>query len=439
MARELPAETEREADLARQLLDGRAPAMAGTLIACIAALFLALLAWVAWAQVDEVVHALGTVEPAGRVKIVNHPHGGRVAAIHVREGQEVAAGELLVSLDGEVARSERSELSGRLALRQVEVARLEAEASGRELALASAEYRPDLLAAQQALLEARNAALADRREALARGLQTRRGEMRTAAAEVERLRTSLEFLKRQRTAVRELADRGLYPELKVVEVERQYSDDQGELAKAKASLEAASAAVSEAASRVEGLETERLSDALGQLAQATADRDRLAEQLRAQDAILDHLDVRAPADGIVQEIVVTAPGQAVAAHETLMKLVPQSEGLVVAAKVANQDVGRLRPGMPASVKVRAFDYLRYGTLDGTLQKIAADATPDPRTGELTYAVTVVTGRAQLGVGPDQHAVASGMLVDVDLKVGRRTILSYLTDRIFRLREAFREG
>ena len=79
-----------------------------------------------------------------------------------------------------------------------------------------------------------------------------------------------------------------------------------------------------------------------------------------------------------------------------MKLVPQSEGLVVEAKVANRDIGRLRPGMPATVKVRAFDYLRYGALDGVLQKVAADATADPRTGELAYAVTVVTDRSHLG-------------------------------------------
>ena len=137
--------------------------------------------------------------------------------------------------------------------------------------------------------------------------------------------------------------------------------------------------------------------------------------------------------------MVTAPGQAVAAHETLMKLVPAGEGLVVQAKVANQDVGRLRPGMPATVKVRAFDYLRFGTLEGVLQKVAADATPDPRTGELTYAVTIVTERAHLGAAAGEFDVAPGMVVDVDLKIGERTILSYLTDRIFRLQEAFREG
>ena len=439
MASERAAESEREAELARQLLDRGVPALTGTLIACIGGLFLALFAWLAWAQVDEVVKAVGTVQPAGRVKIVNHPHGGRVAAILVEEGQAVAAGQLLIGLDGELARSERDELIGRLERRKVEVARLEAEASGREMALVSAEYRPDLLAAQQALLDARNAALADRREALTRALQTRRGEMRTAAAEVQRLQASLEFLKRQRTAVRELADRGLYPELKVVQLERQYSDDMGELAKAKASRDAAEAAVAEAESRLDGLETERRSDALGQLAQATAERDRLVEQLRAQDAILANLEIRAPTDGIVQEIAVAAPGQSVAPQEMLMKLVPRSDGLVVEAKVANQDVGRLRAGMPAAVKVRAFDYLRYGMLDGRLEKIAADATADPRTGELSYAVTVTTAGTRLGGGPDMAAVTPGMLVDVDLKVGERTVLSYLTDRIFRLREAFREG
>jgi HlyD family type I secretion membrane fusion protein len=424
---------------ARELLEARTPALAGALIGCIAALVLAMLGWAAWARVDEVVRAAGTVEPAGRVKLVNHPHGGRVAAIHVREGQAVRAGEILVTFDGELARSERSELAGRLELRKVEVARLEAEASGRDLALADAALRPDLLASQQALLDARNDALADRREALARSLEARRGEMRTAEAEIGRLRASLELLERQRVAVRELADRGLYPELKVVQLERQFSDDRGELAKAEAQRDSARAAVAEAASLLDGVETERRSAALDQLAQATADRDRLAEQLRAQEAILASLEVRAPADGIVQEIVVAAPGQAVAAHEALMRLVPLGEGLVVEAKVANQDVGRLRPGMPATVKVRAFDYLRFGTLDGTLAKVAADASPDPRTGELTYAVTVATARAHLGAGPEDLAVAPGMLVDVDLKVGERTVLSYLTDRIFKLGEAFREG
>ena len=138
--------------------------------------------------------------------------------------------------------------------------------------------------------------------------------------------------------------------------------------------------------------------------------------------------------------MVTAPGQAVAAHETLMKLVPESEGLVVQAKVANQ---RRRPAAAGACRPRSrcapSTICASARLDGVLQKIAADATPDPRTGELTYAVTVVTAAHHLGAGPGELDVAPGMAVDVELKVGERTILSYLTDRIFRWREAFREG
>ena len=431
-------EADGEAELARERLQGRAPVLAGALIASIALLLMALLGWLAWAQVDEVVHAAGAVEPAGRVKIVNHPRGGRVAAIHVREGQEVAAGAVLVSFDGEVARSERSELMGRLQLRTAEVARLEAEAAGRDLVAGPVE-RQDLAAAQQALLAARNAAHASRKMALAQAVATRRGELRTAQADVARLRSGLELLRQQREAVKELAERGLYPTLKVVQVERQYSDDAGELAKARAALDAAKAALAEAESRQQELETERRSEILAALSDTTAERDRLAEQLRAQEAILAGLEVTAPAAGIVQEIVVAAPGQAGAPHETLMKLVPRSEGLVVQAKVANRDVGRLHAGMPATVKVRAFDYLRYGALDGVLQKVAADAAPDPRTGELAYAVTVLTARGHLGQRAGELEVVPGMMVDVDLKIGERTILSYLTDRIFRFREAFRDG
>lgn len=423
------------------LLDEGAPRLAGALIGSIAALLVALLAWLAWAQVDEVVRAPGKVEPAGRVKLVNHPRGGRVAEIHVREGQEVTAGAPLVTFDGEIARSEHSELLGRLQLKSVEVARLEAEATGQPLTVdpALAAARQDLVDAQRLLLAAREAAMASRHEALAKAVETRQSELRTAAAEVGRQRNSLALLSQQQEAVRALAERGLYPKLKLVQVERQFSDNRGELDKAEAAQAAAQSALAESRTRLESFDKDRHSAILGELAQATAERERLAEQLRAQEAILNGLVVTAPAPGFVQEIAVTAPGQALAAHETLMKLVPVSEGLVVEARVANQDFGRLRPGMAATVKVRAFDYLRFGSLEGRLEKVAADASPDTRTGELAYDVTVATTRSHFGSAPGELDVVPGMVVDVELKVGERTILSYLTDRIFKMGEAFREG
>jgi multidrug efflux pump subunit AcrA (membrane-fusion protein) len=123
-----------------------------------------------------------------------------------------------------------------------------------------------------------------------------------------------------------------------------------------------------------------------------------------------------------------------------MKLVPTGSGLVIRAKVDNQDIGYLNVGQPAKVKVQAFDFLRFGALEGEVQKIAADATADRDDGTLRYGITVETAEAELSDGHNWHSVVPGMTVDVDFLVRERTILSYLTDRIFRLPdEVFREG
>ena len=151
------------------------------------------------------------------------------------------------------------------------------------------------------------------------------------------------------------------------------------------------------------------------------------------------MEIRAPVAGVVEELALTAPGQAIAANETLMKIVPSGGQLVVEAQVRNDDVGRLRVGMPAVIKVHAFDWLRYGSLKGSLKKVAADAVADPATHALTYAATVIVDRNHLGAAPGQMGIVPGMIVDVELMVGERTILSFLTERILQFKQAFREG
>jgi HlyD family type I secretion membrane fusion protein len=425
---------------AEALIEGGSPAATNLLIATIAALVGALIGWLALAHVDEVVQAPGRVEPQGKVKIVNHPQGGRVAGLYVHDGDLVATGQALVAFDTALAASERAELLGRWQVKAVEAARLDAEQAGLPLAIDAplAKARPDLVAAALATLQARRDALSSRREAAARQAQARRGELDTATAELERLRNRMPLVREERDAVRELAKRGLYPNLKRIAVEREASDDAGELAKAEAAAAASRAALAEAQSRLAGVDKEWRSSVLDELGQATAERDRLAEQLRARTGVVQDSVLRAPVAGVVQDLAVAGAGQSVAAHETLMKLVPLGDGLAVEARVANEDIGRVAVGMPATIKVRAFDYLRYGSVEGSVARVAADASPDPKTGALAYTVTVAADTARLGPGPGQLDVVPGMVVDVEVKVGRRTILSYLTDRIFRLKEAFRE-
>jgi HlyD family type I secretion membrane fusion protein len=334
------------------------------------------------------------------------------------------------------------ELTGNWQMRSIETARLQAEVTGGDMVVerALAAARPDLVAEQQALLTSRREAHESRVQALAQGIEQREKELQSVVAEVDRLRASHALLKQQLDAIEGLAEKGLYPRLRVVAVERQLSDLAGDIQKARARREAAEAALAEATSRYHVLEREQRSSVLAELAAARAERDQLGEAQRRQAATLRNLVLRAPVDGIVQDILVTSPGQSVASNQPLMKLVPTGGGLVVEARVRNRDIGQVRVGQPCKVKVQAYDFLRYGMLSGQVEQIDADAAVDPRSGALTYGILVRTDGAELGRDGMAVKVAPGMAVEIDLLVGERTILSYLTDRIFRLRdEAFREG
>ncbi len=414
---------------ARHLLEAR-EGRAGLLILVLSLMLVAGGAWSVWAQIEEVVVAQGRVEPAGRVKIVNHPYGGRVTQLLVQEGDTVEAGEVLMKLDPSLGEAERAEALARYEVQAAEAARLQAEAGGGaiEIPMDLAATRPGLVARERRLLTARRASLAEREATLARSVETHEGNVAKAAAEIGRLKDGVTLLTRQYEAVKALADRGLYPKLKLVEIESERVDAMGESRKAAAEFTAAKAALAEAKSRLSGFAKDAKSEVLDELGTALAERDRLYETLKGEETRIADLVIVAPADGVVQDLSVTAVGQSIGANERLMKIVPLTNGLVVKARVPNDDIGRVKEGMKAAVKVRAYNFARYGSLNGTVEGVTPDASRRDEETQPTYGITVLTDESALGAKGDLRVVP-GMLVDVELKVGNRSILSFLTEGI----------
>jgi membrane fusion protein, adhesin transport system len=236
---------------AEGLVERRHSPAAGLLILAVAAVFGGLVAWAGLTEVEQVVRAEGQVEPAGRVKVVNHPDGGRIAAIHVAEGDAIAAGEPLVTFDGELVQAELAELTGRWQVKAAEAARLRAEASG-EAPVFEPELlqaRPALVRQQRELLEMRQAAHASRAETLQQTTERRISELASLSAELNRFRSSQGLVGKEVTAVRSLAEKGLYPRLRLVALERELSDVVGDTRKAEARLAAAESALAEAEGR----------------------------------------------------------------------------------------------------------------------------------------------------------------------------------------------
>jgi HlyD family type I secretion membrane fusion protein len=239
--------------------------------------------------------------------------------------------------------------------------------------------------------------------------------------------------------VRELAAKELYPRMKLIAVEQQVAETDGQLAKAQQSLATARAELEEARSRLTGLDRDRHAAVLAELATVSAEEEQLERQIEAQDVLVRGLVVMAPVAGTVQELQVSAIGQSVAANQPMMKLIPSDAGLVVEARVRNEDVGHIREGMPVRLKVHAFDFVRFGALEGRIEKIASDARRDQPEAAPAYSVTIVTtGADHAGRGPVPR-IQAGMLVDAEIEIGRRTVLGYFTDRLRRIGdEAFSE-
>lgn len=398
----------------------------------IALVVAAAIAWASLSKVEKVASAPGQVRPAGDVMKVNHPEGGTVVTIAVREGQRVAAGESLLVMDAALLREEIAKIAGKQSKLMAELARLQAEAEGGAPAFPEdlAAERPDLVAAQRQLFEARARSLAARRTAADRVVEQRRSDVAVLDRRATQLERSLAILAEQRGATRTLMDKGYYPKLRFLSLERDISELEGQLEEARQGRIGALASLAEARDQRTSVDQEWQVEVFDALAHTLDEVDANAKLLAQQETRRRATEVRAPAAGVVQDITVKNIGQAVAPNEILMTIVPESERMVIEARVPDRDIGVIAVGQQATIKVRTYDFIRYGTIEGEVKRIAADATIDPDSKESYFLIEATADSGSLEAAKARGlTLSTGMLVDVDLQIGQRSILSYLTDRL----------
>ncbi len=416
--------------------------VARLLIFLIAGLFLAALLWAHFAEVEQVATAPGVVRPVGQSKTINHPDGGRVTELLVAEGETLKAGQLLIKLDAELLEEKAARQTSEWQALAAEVARLEAEGVGSTevvLPAALAASRPDLQDAQNRLFEARQEALEARRAAADELVQQRKSDALALAQSKKRVENNLAILRQQEESLRGLVAKGYYPRLRHLSILGEIADHEGQIAELEDQLVAANSALEEAKTQRLSVDREARAEALDQLELRRRERDAVLSSLQQTKAQLRSLEIRSPVAGVVQNLAVTSPGQAIRPNEPIMTVVPTGESLVIETSVSNDDIGYISVGQRATVKVRTYDFVRYGTLSGVVQQVAADATKDEESGEFSFKVAVHTERNYLGDEAQRRRVQPGMLVTVDLHIGERSILSYLTDRVlYTTDSAFRE-
>lgn len=422
----------------------------------IVTLFALALAWAAWASVDIIATAPGKIVPSGRVKVVQPFETGIVRAILVRDGEHVKAGQLLIELDPTLSNADLASAHSDLIAAELDVARLRAALSGAADPLAAFQPPPGagaaMVATQRQLLADQWSEQSAKLAELDRQKAEKTAECATIAATINKIAATLP-MQQQRAAVRKyLVEKGLGSNLLYLQEEQDLVSNQKELLVEKSHLkeaEAALAAIVEQRSEVVWEYRHDLSDAL---AKAEAKAAELSQDFIKAEERTRLQRLTAPVDGVVQQLAVHTVGGVVTPAQPLLIVVPSKSGLEIEAMVSNQDIGFIEQGQHANIKVDTFNFTRFGLLHGTVESVSADAiTPDsPASGQAggndaggsaanpatnakgpVYEARVSLDRSTMDINGRTVNLTPGMAVTVEIKTGRRRVISYLLSPLLR--------
>lgn len=403
-------------------------------------LVLLLAGWAVLAELDEVAVASGQVVPLGDVKTIQHLEGGIIDELFVQEGDRVTADQPLLRLALGVTASNPEELRVRLDGLQLKKARLQAEADGVDPRFPSeaAGRRPDVVEAERRAFKARKSEFESAIAVLKQQERQSSEEVREFAAARDARRRELTFAEESLATLEDLLREELASRLEVNQKRSELARLVGEIESLNAAIARASASRREAAERQQEADRAYRREAQGELADVEVEIATITERLNSADDQQRRTMIRSPIDGVVGEMKVRTLGGVIGAGQPIMEVVPTGGRLVVEARLRPADRGFVSQGQPATVKVSAYDFVRFGSLEGTVTRIAPDAAVD-ETGAPYFKVVIETAKSWLGEREGELPISAGMEATVDIHTGARSVASFMLRPVLRLQqEAFRE-
>lgn len=351
------------------------------------------LAWANWAKLDQITRASGQVIASSRNQVIQSLDGGVLDEMLVREGSHVKRGQLLLRFDQTKAQAAYLESAARAAALKATVARLNAEVFGGSPKFPPelADY-PEFRSNQQVLFTKRQSAINE---------------------EISALENSLALVKSELEMNMPLLKSGDVSRAEVLKLQRQVADIQGQITNRR---------------------NKYMQDTQTDLAKAQEDLASVMQVLAQRKELLDATEIHALVDGVVRNVRLTTRGGVARPGEEIMQIVPLDDDLIIEAKVRPADIAFVKPGLPATIKLDAYDYTIYGSLKGVVSYISADTLNEEVRGtELPYyRVQIKTkGRNLSSRSNERIDIQPGMTAMVEIKTGSNTVLRYLTKPIIK--------
>lgn len=390
------------------------------------------LLWAAFAPLDEGVPSQGNVAINTKRKSVQHPTGGIIKEVSVVEGQHVKEGELLAKLDEATARANYESIRQQYLTALANQGRLLAEQSGKE----RIDWNPELhkamkdpvianlVATQEKLFASRRSSLRADLQAIEEGVRGQQSLIKSYQEIITSRRNQLALINEELKNTRELVKEGYTPRNRQLELERMVSDVNSAIAELLGNIGRGQNSIAELRQRAIARMQDYRKEVDGQLSDVSKDVQAGEARFKAVSDDLQRIEIRSPASGQVVGLSVQTVGGVIQAGQKLMDIVPENELLLVETRVLPQYIDRVHAGLPVDIRFNTFANSPQLVVDGKVVSISGDLLTDPQTNQAYYL-------ARVGVTPEgfkklgRRSLQPGMPVEVVLKTGERTLLTYL--------------
>lgn len=409
------------------MTDDELPLHRHMLLVVIAIFFIVFVVWASLATLDETARGEGQIIPSSEIQVIQNLEGGIVDEFFVKEGQRVAKDQSILRLRDVGANSEFGSNQARYLGLLASVTRLQAEVEGKPMVEFPPEVvkgAPKSVTEELAAFRANQDKLSGQLRVLEEQLSQRRQEVNELTTRASDLAAVIRLSQQEKDMIAPLVARGSAPKIEMVQLERGIKEKQTELNGVRQAIPRANAAIAEASARMDELKKTTVAQAQTELSTKMIEMNTVKETLGALEDRKDRTEVKSPVNGTIKDFKINTVGGVVKPGDPIVEIVPIDDQLLVEAKIKPSDIGRLRPDMPAMVKITAYDFTIYGGLKGKVVDISADTIKNEK-GEYFYRVKVRTDESSLKRKGEELPIIPGMIATVDIQTGQKTVMEYL--------------
>ncbi len=408
-----------------ELAETRLPMLLKLTMVTLSGAALLFLLWSALTHVKELARTEGQVLPSGYSQLVQHLEGGLVQEILVHEGDFVEKDQMLVRLDGAGLEEDFREQKLNVKALSLQAERIKAILEKREPDFSGMGASPQSVNEQQrvyeTMLAARNSELAVLDQQIA--------QRKTAIGRLQRglatAKSNMLVAEESKSIYQNLNQKGLTSRTNLLKRTEEFNSRHGQVEANTAQIEEAKREMDEFIRRREAIVVQQRDSLYTEQHQIELQLAQATQNLKKRNDRVERLEVRAPVSGYVQDLRLNTIGSVIPAGQTLMKIVPMDEKLIVEARILPQQIGRVAPGQEVQVKIDSYDYIRYGTIPAELESVSAMTFVDESRQQEYYKGRVRLSRNYAGHNEKANFILPGMTVDADIVTGEKSVLGYL--------------